>query len=225
MLPPSRHPREYLMPESYPYIVSNNKIEPILAKIRSAARPERFSRETLNKWGFTASNDRAMLGVLKELGFLNESGTPTDFYDRLRDPNDWKYVLAERMRDLYGELFATDTNVNVAPDAEVRGTISRITGKDDESAKRYFATFKTLAGMANFDPKPLKAGASEEKKPNDEPEKKTKTEPLRERVEGRQFKAEVPDFHYNIQIHLPVTTDITVYNAIFKSLKEHLGVS
>jgi len=28
--------------------------------------------------------------------------------------------------------------------------------------------------------------------------------------------------HYNIQIHLPATKDIEVYNAIFKSLKEHL---
>ena len=29
-------------------------------------------------------------------------------------------------------------------------------------------------------------------------------------------------FHYNIQIHLPATNDISVYNAIFKSLKENL---
>ncbi|MDD5149341.1 MAG: hypothetical protein PHC28_02520 [Flavobacterium sp.] len=28
--------------------------------------------------------------------------------------------------------------------------------------------------------------------------------------------------HYNIQIHLPATKDVEVYNAIFKSLKEHL---
>ena len=28
--------------------------------------------------------------------------------------------------------------------------------------------------------------------------------------------------HYNIQIHLPATKDIEVYNAIFRSLKEHL---
>lgn len=28
--------------------------------------------------------------------------------------------------------------------------------------------------------------------------------------------------HYNIQIHLPATKDIEVYNAIFKSLREHL---
>ena len=28
--------------------------------------------------------------------------------------------------------------------------------------------------------------------------------------------------HYNIQIHLPATKDADVYNAIFKSLKEHI---
>jgi hypothetical protein len=30
------------------------------------------------------------------------------------------------------------------------------------------------------------------------------------------------EMHYNIQIHLPETRDITVYDAIFKSLKQHL---
>lgn len=29
--------------------------------------------------------------------------------------------------------------------------------------------------------------------------------------------------HYNIPIHLPATKDVEVYNAIFKSLREHLG--
>ena len=28
--------------------------------------------------------------------------------------------------------------------------------------------------------------------------------------------------HYNIQVHLPATKDVEVYNAIFKSLKNHL---
>jgi hypothetical protein len=28
--------------------------------------------------------------------------------------------------------------------------------------------------------------------------------------------------NYNIQIHLPATKDLEVYNAIFKSLREHL---
>ena len=28
--------------------------------------------------------------------------------------------------------------------------------------------------------------------------------------------------HYNIQIHLPATKDVEVYNAIFKSLRDHI---
>lgn len=209
------------MPESYPYIVSNNKIEPILARIRTAAKPERFTiRETLHKWGFTTSNDRAIIGVLKELGFLNEGGAPTSYYDRLRDPNDWKYVLAERMRELYADLFAIDSNIQRAPDTEIRGAISRVTGKDDESVKRYYATFKTLAGLANFDEKPNRTNKQE--KAEKAEETLTKSDDRHRDELGSTRRR--PDFHYNIQIHLPVTTDITVYNAIFRSLKDNLGI-
>ncbi len=208
------------MPDSYPYIISNNKIEPVLNRIRSAAKPERFSiRETLNKWGFTASNDRAMVAVLKELGFLNEGGIPTEFYDRLRDPNDWKYVLGERVRELYADLFAIDGSIQTAPEAEIKGAISRVTGQDDETVKRYYATFKTLASLAKFETKPIKAVKIDEK-PEDPAIIKTKTEPQPDTHDTRRRS----EYHYNIQIHLPVTTDISVYNAIFKSLRDNLGV-
>ncbi len=208
------------MPDSYPYIISNNKIEPILSRIRSAAKPERFSRETLTTWGFTASNDRAMVAVLKGLGFLTESGVPTEHYDRLRDPNDWRYVLAERTRSAYSDLFAIDSNMNAAPEAEVKGAMLRITGKDEESVARYYATFKTLAALGKFDPKPTRVSVLPEAVVESVNTVKPKAEaPVEETVHRRRS-----EYHYNIQIHLPVTTDITVYNAIFKSLKEHLGV-
>ena len=208
------------MAESYPYIISNNKIEPILSKIRAAAKPERFStREALTKWGFTASNDRAMVGVLKDLGFLTESGVPTEYYDRLRDPNDWKYVLGERIRELYSELFAIDTAIHSAPDSEVKGAISRVTGKDDETVKRYYATFKTLASLAKFEPRPGRVSATEEK-PRTEESPERQTPPAAPHVDTRRRS----EFHYNFQIHLPATTDIAVYNAIFKSMKDHLGM-
>src|ERR1700756_286744 len=121
------------MPKSYPYIISNNKIEPILAKIRSAAKPERFSREFLKKMGFTASNDRAMVTVMRELGFIGETGAPTEYYDRLRDATDWKVVLGERVKDLYSDLYAINTEIHNATDDEIKGAISRITGKDERS--------------------------------------------------------------------------------------------
>ena len=208
------------MPDSYPYIISNNKIEPIFARIRSAAKPERFSREMLATWGFTASNDRAMVGIMKELGFTSESGVPTEHYDRLRDPSDWKYVLGERIRDCYSELFAIDQSINSAPETEVIGAMLRITGKEETTVRRYFITFKTLAGLAKFDARPGKVNPQHEA--IEEPT--TTARPKPEAHSEDHSPRRRPDFHYNIQIHLPVTTDITVYNAIFKSLKEHLGV-
>jgi hypothetical protein len=51
------------------------------------------------------------------------------------------------------------------------------------------------------------------KKTQDEPPQSTTKEDAPVRVSG---------LHYNIQIHLPPTKDIEVFNAIFKSLKEHL---
>jgi hypothetical protein len=39
---------------------------------------------------------------------------------------------------------------------------------------------------------------------------------------GNETPVSLAGLHYNIQIHLPPTKDVEVYNAIFKSLKEHL---
>ncbi|MCA0242976.1 MAG: DUF5343 domain-containing protein [Proteobacteria bacterium] len=209
------------MPDSYAYIISNNKIDPILSRVRSAAKPERFTRETLATWGFTASNDRAMVGVMKGLGFITEAGAPTEVYDRLRDPNDWKYVLAERVRTAYSDLFAIDSNMNSAPETEIKGAMLRITGKDEESVNRYYATFKTLVGLARFDAKPSRAAAATVE-PKVEPTPTASATTDVQPVDPSRTRS--TEFHYNIQIHLPVTTDITVYNAIFRSLKENLGV-
>lgn len=207
------------MPDSYPYTIANKQIEPMLARIRTAAKPDKFNRELLNTWGFTASNDRAMLTVLKGLGFLAEGGAPTDAYDRLRDAGDWKYVLAERLRQLYSDLYSIDPNIHTQPDAEIKSTILRLTGKDDETARRYFLTFKTLAALANFAAKPGAKKADETPiTPTHVPSSAVTPATSDER------KKRASEYHYNIQIHLPVTADITVYNAIFKSLKENLDI-
>jgi len=208
------------MPESYPYTIANKQIEPILARIRTAAKPERVNRELLNAWGFTASNDRAILSVLRGLGFIADGGGPTEAYDRLRDPKDWKYVLAERMRQLYSDLYAIDPNIHNQPDAETKSTILRLTGKDEETARRYFLTFKTLAGLANFEAKPGAKLPEEGKSPAAAPA----STPTAMSLHGDEGKRRKSEFHYNIQLHLPVTSDITVYNAIFKSLKENLDI-
>lgn len=206
--------------DAYPYIVSNNKIEPILAKIRSAARPQRVTGELLKKWGFTASNDRAMLRILKSLGFLDENGVPTEEYDRLRDHSAWRQVLAERIRNAYADLFAIDERIQAAPESEIRGAMSRVTGKDETSVSRYFATFRSLATLADFDGNAPSAKPQRTLPPKTDRE--TESEPAGRAEATPPISHAKASLHYNIQIHLPATTDVSVYNAIFKSLREHL---
>lgn len=195
----------------YPYMISNNKIEPIIGKIQQAARPAKFTLEVLRTLGFTSTNDRAFIPLLKKLGFLLEDGTPTALYDQLKDATSTKTVLGSQIKALYAELFAINTEIHKASETETKGAISRVTGKDADGVGRIYNTFKALCKIATFDVgRPITTV-------DEEPEKQTR--PVAE------FTATPPklnEFHYNIQIHLPATNDISVYNAIFKSLKENL---
>lgn len=179
----------------------------------------------LAQWGFTASNDRAILRVLRELRFTNENGVPTAAYDALRDHANWKYTLADQIRVCYSDLYAIDPNFHALSEAEIKSTMMRVTGKDDESAKRYFSTFKTLASLANFSPRPgSKTSVTDDKRTDDPGRSKVDASPPAPTPLSGEHANRKTEYHYNIQIHLPVTSDISVYNAIFKSLKENLDV-
>jgi hypothetical protein len=167
------------------------------------------------KMGIPSSNDRAVIPLLKKLGFLTEDGAPTSYYDELRDHTRHQYVLAERIKALYHELFQIRTDMENASEQEIKGAFSRITGQDESFVNRYFATFKTLISLAKF------SGSSAPKESKViEPPKDINTDSTRE-THTRVSKIN-PQFHYNIQIYLPATTEISVYNAIFKSLRENI---
>ncbi|MBI3600816.1 MAG: DUF5343 domain-containing protein [Nitrospinae bacterium] len=196
------------MATDYPYMMSNNKIDPILEKIRTAAKPPKFTNEFLKNIGFTSSNDRAIIPLLKKLGFLTADGIPTEYYGRLKDKKDHSYVLAEKIRELYSDIFAINTQMNDASDDDIKGAFGRVTGEDEKAVIRFTNTFKALCSLAKF-------GIS--------PEKETKALNMPEEIKPQEHITQLkPAFHYNIQIHLSATTEISVYNAIFKSLKDNL---
>lgn len=195
----------------YPYMVANNKIAPILEQIRNAAKPEKITQNLLKTWGFASSNDRAIISVLKRLEFLTEDGVPNLNYDTLRDKTKWKKVLGAQIKILYKDLFTINENINNESDEVVKGAISRVTGKESKTVERYYSTFKTLCDLADFSVKPV-----QEKEIKEETKSAVQID-----IPNNNTKAE---FHYDIQIHLPATTDISVYNAIFKSLKDNLMI-
>ncbi len=205
------------MIDSYPYMNTNGKISQILDKLRKAAEPAKFTYSFLKQLGFASTNDRAIIPLLKKLDFITEDSSPTEKYKDLRDTTRFRYVLGEQIKQLYSDLYAINTKIHEANEDEIKGAISRVTGKDETSVNRYYSTYKTLTDIAEFEEPII------EEKPNNE----IKQEPTKEQTHKTEPKHQIPiigspDFHYNIQIHLPATTDISVYNAIFKSIKENL---
>ena len=172
----------------------------------------------LKKLGFNSSNDRAVIPLFKRLGFLTDSGVPTSHYDDLKDKTKRDKALAQRIRELYTDIYAINTEIHKGTEDEIKGAISRVTGKDSATVGRYYATFKTLTGLADFTVAPTKSKAEEEKK-TDEGEGIQKDGSVVD-ITGKRLNS----FHYNIQIHLPAPTDISVYNAIFKSLRDNLVI-
>lgn len=195
----------------YPYMVSNNKIPQIIDKLQKASRPERFTQEFLLQLGFSSTNDRAFIPLMKKLGFLNDNGNPTTLYDNLKDKTVAAKFLAKQIKELYSELFAIDTEIYRASDEDIKGAISRTSGKDEAGVNRIFNTFKTLCSCSDFTTDVVQQNeVIQESVPEEEPSKSA-TIPIKSN-----------EFHYNIQIHLPATNDISVFNAIFKSLKDNL---
>jgi glycine cleavage system regulatory protein len=140
-----------------------------------------------------------------------DDGTPSALYDQLKDATSTSTILGVQIKSLYADLYAINTEIHTATEAEVKGAISRVTGRDADGVGRIYNTFKALCNIATFD-----AGLtiSDTEAKEEETQQTNVTIPV-----------ELPktnEFHYNIQIHLPATNDISVYNAIFKSLKDNL---
>ena len=102
-----------------------------------------------------------------------------------------------------------DENAQDATTAKIAGIFATKTGKGDTVTKKMATTFKALTKKADF---------SENNDLQDEEQIENNTSP----AEKVLLHNKDTEFHYNIQIHLNATKDISVYNAIFKSLKEHL---
>lgn len=78
------------------YVLPSGRIPDLFQKIRDGQPPERFTSQQLKDWGFTSTNDRAFIGLLKALGFLTTDGRPTQRYSDYRDHNAIKGGLRGR---------------------------------------------------------------------------------------------------------------------------------
>ncbi len=86
------------LPDSY--VLKPAAIPAYFDAILDAQAPERFSIKFLENLGFTSTNDRLLVGLLKDLGFLNSDGAPQPRYFEFLDRTRSKQVLVSPLTKL-----------------------------------------------------------------------------------------------------------------------------
>ena len=201
------------------YMTSVKNLPAIFDKIVEGTAPKKFTTAHLKSLGFKSSNDVGVIAVLKDLGFLSADGAPTQRYHDYRDKSRSKAVMAEALREAYEDIFHINEKPTTADRQAIEGKFKSAHNTSDRVAAEQTKTFYGLLKLADLE-------ASGKAKPKKEPERPKEKHDEKEVLKPDDTgKATLPPFaglRYNIEIHLPATKDVEVYNAIFKSLKEHL---
>lgn len=201
------------------YITSVKNLSAIFEKIVEGTAPKKFTTAHLKSIGFKSSNDVGIIAVLKDLGFLTADGTPTQRYHDYRDKSRSSGVMAEALREAYEELFHINEKPTSADRQAIEGKFTSVHNTSDRVAAEQTKTFYALLKLADLD----SAGKHKPKKEQEKPKEKSEEKEPRKHgeLDGNQL-SHFAGLRYNVEIHLPATKDVEVYNAIFKSLKEHL---
>lgn len=200
------------------YTEAYGKLGDFFSKLRDGQAPPQFTNQYLRDLGFKSNKQRAYNPLLKTLGFLTPDGKPTQRYKDYRDHSKSKVIMADGLKEAYADVFLIKAKPTASDHAAVEGKFKSYHNASDRVALNMRRTFFSLLALADLDNTNSQEIRSEDNSQNDD-------SPL-DQVGGIRPPqiplGHSPGLHYNIQIHLPATKDIEVYNAIFKSLKEHL---
>jgi hypothetical protein len=204
-----------------PYTSSTGLFKQLFQKIKEATPPPRFSQDFLltnlnfKKSGATLS----FIPILKRLGFLGTDSVPTEIYKKFRNP-DAKVsgtAMAQALKIGYSELYSRNEYWFKKEKNDFKNFLIEVLEADPKDGKLNFliATIEVLKSLADFDSSTNSVTPPKKKEDEQHEEKNKKNENIENIVEGINLS-------YTINLNLPETSDITVFNAIFKSLKENL---
>jgi hypothetical protein len=211
------------------YLVAAKNLGSFLKALGHAQAPEKMNLKFIEDLGFKSTNDRLFIPLLKAMHFLDDTGKPTARYHQFLDDTQSARVLADGIRDAFSDLFRIVKNAHTLSREQVVGKLKSLgEGKLSTSVLGNMTkTFLELVKLADFEAAgtqpPAEAAVESTKKESGaadhaEPAA-TATAPPNSAVGG---PAPIPSLVYRIEIVLPAVRDQAVYDAIFRSIREHL---
>ncbi len=199
-----------------PFINSTGLIGKIFEKIQQAKVPPRYTQDfQATVLGYGSGSARPFIPFLKRLNFIQSDGTPTELYRSFRNGDSSGAAMAEAMRIGFADIFQKNEFANALSDDKLKNLVVEVTGKEpnDGTVTAIVGSFKACKQLADFD--------STEK---DIDNTVTPIELSKSLVKHEPKQTGRADLRlaYTININLPETTNVEVYNAIFSSIKQNL---
>lgn len=182
--------------------------------MQSAGTPTKVTQAYLKSVGFKSGNDSYLIPILKTLNFVDQSGAPTDRWKDFRNKSRAREVLGAAIRDAYSDLFQTYPDAHRKETEVLRNFFSTHYSKLSESTLGLVVrTFKVLADSASFDAaEEASAGVGGA----------TNDVDRGSRAAANAHRADSPDVHIDVQIHIPATATSEQIDQIFASMAKHL---
>lgn len=204
-----------------PYVNAYGKIPDVFNGIKSASVPPKFTLDFLSTvLGLTSSSYRAMIPLLKKLKFLDQVSVPTDIYKRYREEAQSSDILGIQVKEAYSNIYSAAEYAHKLTAEELKSKLKTLlgVGDKDKAIPYVVGTFQELVKLSTFDTK----------------KSTSKSKPLAPNISTADDHDRVKEIHipensktkfgisYTINLNLPATTEIEVYNSIFKALKDNL---
>ncbi|WP_426801944.1 DUF5343 domain-containing protein [Xanthomonas campestris] len=202
------------MASKLPYLTTPGTIENALNKVKAAATPPTFNNDFVHAvLQIKGGAGKSVAPFFKKLGLVSDAGVPTALYQKLRNPSTAGGALATATKHAYKPLFDVNEYTDKLSEKDLKGLILQVTGLEqgNRTADLIFQTFSKLKKGSSFD-----GAATVENVPINDKEdfKEVKQEPRRPLQDLR--------IGYTINLNLPASTNIEVFDAIFQSLRKNL---
>ncbi|WP_434723624.1 DUF5343 domain-containing protein [Mesorhizobium sp. RIZ17] len=187
-----------------------------LDSIILAERPEKFGASYMTTiLKMTGGAARAVPPFLKKTQFIGADGTPTILYSKFKTDGGRSQAAFDGLKNAFSELFRRNEYIHRADENSVKDTIVEITGlkKSDQIVRMMYGSFDAIRSFITADISKVSESTNDESIFESLPASE---------VTGRPGRDIGIGLSYQINIVLPETENIAVFNAIFKSLRDNL---
>ncbi len=194
---------------TYPIIRKPEELTRMLQQLGSSEAPEgKLGADFFRKLGYSVSSGKALLAVMKGLGFVNDQDRPSQVWRDYADAGEGRgTVLAGAIKNSYSELFRFSSCPYLEADEEILSILKRGSKTGAKDAEAMLDTFRAVSDLADFQELLACEAAGEE------------AEKAADVSSGVKVN---PNLQLNIQVHIDPATPEDKIEAIFRNMRKYL---